>query len=68
MNIEKVMRIANAELATIEAEYEAILDEIRLAINTTGKKKEIETLRFAKDVAWARYETLSTFIKKVEAA
>jgi hypothetical protein len=62
MIIEVAIRMAEAELKTLEAEYDRINHERYLALKFKGKKSELVELKRLEDLAWARYDQLSTFL------
>ena len=49
-----------AELETLEAQYDALNRERYLALKY-GKKSEVAELKRLEDLAWARYDQLSIF-------
>ena len=54
------IQIIEAELKTLEAEYDRINHERYLALKFKGKKSELADLKRQEDLAWARYDTLAT--------
>jgi hypothetical protein len=55
------IQMLEAELETLEAQYEQISHERYLAVKFKGKKSELAELKRQEDLAWARYDALSTF-------
>ena len=62
MVIEVAIRMAEAELKTLEAQYDQINHERYLALKFKGKKSELAELKRQEEIAWARYDQLSTFL------
>ena len=60
MAIAKPIQMIEAELTTLEHIYEELGKERRLAVKF-GKKSEVAELKRQEDLAWARYDALSTF-------
>lgn len=55
------IEMIEAELKTLEAEYDRINHERYLALKFKGKKTELSELKRLEDLAWARFDALSTF-------
>ena len=60
MTIAKPIQMIEAELTTLEHLYEELLKE-RLLAKKYGTKSEVAALTRQEELAWARYEVLSTF-------
>lgn len=65
MVIDVVVRMAEAELETLSAKYDALGEELYLARQWNNKKTTKEC-KEARDLVWARYDQLSTFITNVK--
>lgn len=65
MGIELVIQMAEAELETLEATYEDATSRKLLALKF-GTKTEANKIQAEANVAWARYDQLSTFITNVK--
>lgn len=66
MVIEVVIQMAEAELKTLEAEYDRINHERYLARKFKGRKSELAELQRQEDLAFAKYDTLATFLVNVK--
>ena len=60
------IEMIEAELKTLEAEYDRINHERYLALKFKGKKTELSELKRLEDLAWARFDALSTFRIKLK--
>lgn len=65
MEIEVVVRMAEAELETLEKVYEDALTR-KLQALKFGTKAEAQKVKAEANEAWARYDQLSTFITNVK--
>ena len=66
MVIEVVIKMAEAELETLEAQYDQINHERYLALKFKGKKSELAELKRLEEIAFARYDQLATFLANVK--
>jgi hypothetical protein len=54
------IQMIEAELKTLEAQYDQINHERYLALKFKGKKSELLELKRLENLAWARYDALAT--------
>ena len=59
--MNQAIQMLEAELETLEAQYDQINHERYLALKFKGKKSELAELKRQEDLTWARYDALSTF-------
>jgi hypothetical protein len=65
MVIDVIVRMAEAELETLEKIYEDATSRKLLALKF-GTKAEANKIQAEANLAWARYDQLSTFITNVK--